>query len=120
VKAWRERLIMKTWRVEGRITQCTVGGKTPAGYIISADVSPEGDGPDRYVGMLVPYVNALDPEDVALLVAAPDLLAALRGALGALEFSRDYHSDLNNAEQAFAQDRLDAAVKAIKKATEKI
>ncbi len=52
----------------------------------------------------------------ALADAAPDLLAALKGAIGALEFSRDYHADLGNEEQAFCQDKLDAAVKAIAKA----
>lgn len=44
------------------------------------------------------------------------LLQALKGAVGALEFSRDYHRDLGNEEQAFTQDRLDAAVKAIAQA----
>ncbi len=44
------------------------------------------------------------------------LLEALKGAVGALEFSRDYHNDLGNEDQAFAQDKLDAAVKAIAKA----
>lgn len=52
-----------------------------------------------------------------LIASAPDLLEALKGAVGALEFSRDYHKDLGNEEQAFAQDRLDAATKAIAKAT---
>lgn len=42
-----------------------------------------------------------------------ELVEALKGAIGALEFSRDYHSDLSNAEQALAQDRLDAATKAL-------
>lgn len=42
-----------------------------------------------------------------------ELVAALKGAVGALEFSRDYHADLGNEDQAFAQDRLDAATKAI-------
>ena len=41
------------------------------------------------------------------------LRTALEGAIGALEFSRDYHSDLGNEEQAFAQDRLDAALAAL-------
>lgn len=45
-----------------------------------------------------------------------EMLAALEGAVGALEFSRDYHKDLGNEEQAFAQDRLDAALAAIAKA----
>lgn len=61
----------------------------------------EGFGPDTE------NANAL------LICAAPTLLAALKGAIGALEFSRDYHSDLGNEEQAFCQDKLDAAVRAI-------
>jgi hypothetical protein len=44
------------------------------------------------------------------------LVEALRGAIGALEFSRDYHKDLGNEEQAFAQDRLDAAIRALEEA----
>jgi len=44
------------------------------------------------------------------------LVAALKGAIGALEFSRDYHSDLGNEEQVFAQDKMDAAINAIAKA----
>lgn len=40
---------------------------------------------------------------------------ALRGAIGALEFSRDYHRDLGNEEQAFCQDKLDAANAALAK-----
>lgn len=46
-------------------------------------------------------------------IAYPATIAALKGAVGALEFSRDYHKDLGNEEQAFCQDRLDAALKAI-------
>ena len=52
-----------------------------------------------------------------LIAAAPDLLAALQGAIGALEFSQDYHRDLGNEDQAFAADRLDAARAALAKAT---
>ena len=51
-----------------------------------------------------------------LIAAAPELYEALAGAIGALEFSRDYHNDLGNEEQAFAQDKLDAATKALAKA----
>lgn len=45
-----------------------------------------------------------------------ELLNALKDAVGALEFSREFHSDLGNEEQAFAQDKLDAALNAIAKA----
>lgn len=55
--------------------------------------------------------------DLTLASAAPDLLEALKGAIGALEFSQDYHRDLGNEEQAFVADRLDAALAAIAKAT---
>ena len=61
-------------------------------------------------------IDELDDEIAALKAANASLLEALEGAIGALEFSRDYHSDLSNAEQAFAQDKLDAATKAIAKA----
>jgi hypothetical protein len=55
-----------------------------------------------------------DPEALAALFAAsPRLLEALEGAIGALEFSRDYHADLSDAEQAFCQAKLDAARAAI-------
>ena len=56
------------------------------------------------------------PYGFEVFAAAPDLLEALRGAIGALEFSRDCHADLSNQEEAFAQDRLDAARAAIAKA----
>lgn len=52
-----------------------------------------------------------------LMAASPDLLCALKGAIGALEFSLDYHRDLGNEDIAFAADRLDAAKSAIAKAT---
>lgn len=42
-----------------------------------------------------------------------ELTLAVRGAVGALEFSRDYHGDLGNEDQAFAQDKLDAAFRAL-------
>ena len=52
----------------------------------------------------------------AAAAARADMYAALEGAIGALEFSRDYHGDLGNEDQAFAQDKLDAAVAALAKA----
>jgi hypothetical protein len=52
----------------------------------------------------------------ARLAERAEMLEALKGAIGALEFSRDYHGDLGNEEQAFAQDRLDAATNALRKA----
>lgn len=45
-----------------------------------------------------------------------DMAEALKGAIGALEFSRDYHRDLGNEDQALCQDRLDAATAALAKA----
>ena len=63
-------------------------------------------------------MNGLDADKQAAMFAASlEMLDALKGAIGALEFSRDFHSDLGNEEQAFAQDKLDAALKAIAKAT---
>lgn len=41
------------------------------------------------------------------------LVKAVEGSIGALEFSRDFHSDGSNADQAFAQDRLDDATSAL-------
>ena len=102
------------WQIEGR---------RGAGYIISAGTNAERDGPADYVGVLDPmfYVAGERADELAanarLAAAAPALLEALRGAIGALEFSRDYHSDLGNEEQAFCQDKLDAALKAITQAT---
>lgn len=54
--------------------------------------------------------------NIDLVSAAPELLAALEGAIGALEFSLEFHRDLGNSDIAFAADKLDAAVKAIAKA----
>lgn len=52
-----------------------------------------------------------------LISAAPDLLEALKGAIGALEFSLDFHrADGSNTDIAFAADKLEAAQKAIAKA----
>lgn len=61
-------------------------------------------------------LSALVEKHARLIAAAPDLYEALKGAIGALEFSRDYHKDLGNEEQAFCQDRLDAALSALAKA----
>lgn len=56
------------------------------------------------------------PVDSAMTRAAPALLDALKGSIGALQFSVDFHDDLPADEQAFAKSRLDAALDAIAKA----
>jgi hypothetical protein len=63
----------------------------------------------------VPELDA--PATARLIASAPDLLEALKGAIGALEFFQDFHRDLGNEDQAFAADRLDAARAAIARAT---
>jgi hypothetical protein len=63
------------------------------------------------------YCVDLMREAAGAVVVAPCLLEALKGAIGALEFSLDYHRDLGNEDIAFAADRLDAARAAILKAT---
>jgi hypothetical protein len=72
--------------------------------------------PHRVISRDRTIARAKRAEDAAVLAAAPEMLAALEDAVGALEFSRDFHSDLGNEEQAFCQDKLDAATKAIAKA----
>lgn len=58
-------------------------------------------------------IKQLEEEAHAAALKLRECREALRGAVGALEFSRDYHKDLGNEDQAFAQDRLDAARKAL-------
>lgn len=63
------------WRVEGR--------RGP-GYIISAGVNLEGDGPAEYVGVIDPMFHVAGEgaerhaANAALIAAAPDMLAALK------------------------------------------
>ena len=56
---------------------------------------------------------ALDAKLAKWKALAETLAGALEGSIGALEFSREYHKDLGNEDQAFAQDRLDAATQAL-------
>jgi len=67
-------------------------------------------------GDLVPIwdqFKAMSAELAKFKALAETLAGALEGSIGALEFSRDYHKDLGNEDQAFAQDRLDAATQAL-------
>ncbi|WP_374649046.1 hypothetical protein [Rhizorhabdus sp.] len=67
-------------------------------------IASDDKGVWRRVSVGVPEAELSEREQV---------LSALRGAVGALEFSRDFHRDLSNAEQAFAQDKLDSVIAAI-------
>lgn len=80
--------------------------------------------PEMNALAVVDYADDHDPAtresaeaNARLIAAAPDLYEALQGAIGALEFSQDYHRDLGNEDQAFAADRLDAARAALAKAS---
>lgn len=70
-----ERHTPGPWRVEGR--------RGP-GYIISAGVNTEGDGPAEYVGVIDPMFHVAGEgserhaADAALICAAPALLEALK------------------------------------------
>lgn len=63
---------------------------------------------------IVTAVNTYDANQALIR----QLVEALDGAVGSLEFSRDYHTDLGNEEQAYCQDRLDAALAALSAAKE--
>lgn len=80
-----------------------------SGYIYAATCADHGDLVCEPPQGHNPGSTAHWPARSRLIVAAPDLVAALRGAIGALEFSRDYHRDLG-------QDRLCAAYAALAKA----
>ena len=60
------------WRIEGTRGDCP---------IISAGTNSYGDGPQDYVGVLSGMWGRPKPEDVALVLAAPDLLEALQNIL---------------------------------------
>ncbi len=99
----------------------TTAKHTPGPWLVTRQyvVGPRDESDSQGFGMVVGVADVYGEnrnQDAHLIAAAPDLLEALKGAIGALEFSRDYHADLSNAEQAFAQDRLDAALAALAKA----
>jgi len=88
------------WRIEGR---------RGSGYIISAGVNAEADGPASYVGVLDPmFYIAGEPSHLAanarLIAAAPDLLEALGNCLVLVRLKFGNTDDGANAaqEQAYA------------------
>ena len=88
--------------------------ETADGWSINVRWARHGDddpyaGAEAFAPVLVDMVNSYASSQAEI----ERLRTALQGAIGALEFSRDYHSDLGNEEQAFAQDRLDAALSAL-------
>ncbi len=101
----------------------SVAGHTPGPWVIRREIDgltvlggPNNEAIWCIAGYLPGGTGEMEA-NARLIAAAPDLLDALQGAIGALEFSQDYHRDLGNEDQAFAADRLDAARAAIAKAT---
>jgi hypothetical protein len=90
---------------------------TPGPWQVGEYSDGVGVGAGFRVALMTGGERYRDKANARLIAAAPELLDALQKAVGALEFSRDYHKDLGNEDQAFAQDMLDAALKAIAKAT---
>lgn len=91
-----------------------------AGFAVVAS-RPKASGGTNRVCSTIPANRTPDAFEEAkanarLIAAAPEMLAALKDAIGALEFCRDYHSDLGNEDQDFAQGKLEAAITAIAKA----
>lgn len=66
-----------------------------------------------YNSVMTDEAKANDAFIVRAVNSHDALINALKGAIGALEFSRDYHSDLGNFYQAYAQDKLDEAINAL-------
>jgi hypothetical protein len=106
--AQEQRHTATPWEIDGVLTIDGVKTKASIYPSFEDDTKTLDAKPIAYIGY----------EDAAFIVRAVNahqaLVDALQGAIGALEFSRDYHTDLGNEEQAFCQDKLDAALAALK------
>lgn len=87
---------------------------TPGHCTVAQVFGPDG----KSLAMIEPTVDAsVATANAYLSASSPDLYAALKGAIGALEYSVDCaRDDGNNADIDFAQSKLEAALNAIAKA----
>ena len=101
------------WRVEGR--------RGP-GYIISAGVNAEGDGPAEYVGVIAPMFHVAGDgsdrhaADARLIASAPALLEALKEVHGACLYAEDDGVIGVTSEPTIDSDLFDRICAAIRQA----
>ena len=101
------------WRVEGR--------RGP-GYIISAGVNTEGDGPAEYVGVIDPMFHVAGEgsdrhaANARLIASAPALLDALKEVHGACLYAEDDGVIGVTSEPTIDSDLFDRICAAIRQA----